>query len=136
MNSTVNPQELRQHKRLTTRFQIEFKLVGNSAAIKGMEYRAAVTRDISAGGVFLELLDSHITAQKDSVVDDFLIFKSQIDMRISLPARDNPIHAIGKAVWIEKQVPGKEYRHGIAISFTEISAEDRQFVDQYVLSRI
>jgi hypothetical protein len=115
---------------------VDFKLVGTSAAIKGMPYREAVTKDISAGGVFIELLDSHITAQRDSVVDDFLIFKSQIDMMISLPVRDEAIHAIGKAVWIEKQVPGRDYRHGIAISFTEITQDERHFIDQYVLSKI
>lgn len=136
MNPTVNPQDLRTHKRLQTRVRVDFKLVGTSAAIKGMPYREAVTKDISAGGVFIELLDSHITAQRDSVVDDFLIFKSQIDMMISLPVRDEAIHAIGKAVWIEKQVPGRDYRHGIAISFTEITQDERHFIDQYVLSKI
>ncbi|MCG3198021.1 MAG: PilZ domain-containing protein [Candidatus Omnitrophica bacterium] len=132
----TNPENLRQHVRLQARVRIEFKLVGSSAAIKGMNYREAFTRDISAGGVFIELLDTHLTQQRESVVDDFLLFKSQIDMQISLPVRDKPIHAIGKAVWIEKEVPGREYRHGIAISFTEIDQADRQAIDQYVLSKI
>lgn len=129
-------EELRIHKRLQARVDVKFKLVGTSAAIKGMPYRDAVTKDISAGGVFIELLDTHLTAQKESVVDDFLLFKSQIDMLISVPMREASIHAVGKAVWIEKQVPGREYRHGIAISFTEVNPEDRMAIDQYVLSRI
>ena len=45
------------------------------------------------------------------------------------------INAEGKAVWIEKKVPGKEreYRRGVAIQFTQIAPDDvariREFVD-------
>lgn len=132
----VEKPELRAHQRLQTRVRIEFKLVGTSEAVKDMQYREAFTRDISAGGVFIELMDTHLTPQQESVVDDFLLFKSQIHMRILLPNREIPINAVGKAVWIEKEVPGREYRHGVAISFTEIQDTDRQFVDSFVLSRV
>ena len=136
MSPIQDKSELRAHKRLQERVKVEFKLVGTSAAIKNMAYREAVTRDISAGGVFIELLDTHLTAQKQSVFDDFLLLKSDIDMQISVPTRQVPIHAVGKAVWIEKEVPGREYRHGIAISFTKIDPSDKEFIDQFVLSRI
>jgi len=101
-----------------------------------MKFVEARTRDISAGGVFIELLDQHLTHQNQSVVDDFLLFKSDIDMRIMVPTRQTPIPATGKAVWIEKETPGQEYRHGIAISFTSIEPSDRDFIDQFVMSRI
>lgn len=129
-------QDQRKHIRLKTRVEIEFRLVGTSSAIQGMPFRPAQTRDISAGGVFLELMNTHITDQQESVVDDFLLFKSQIELRITLPNHDDPIAAQGKAVWIEKETPGHEYRHGVAICFTEIAPEDRQLIDRFVLSRV
>jgi len=132
----ANAADLRTHPRLQTRAKVEIKLIGTSAAIQGMAYREATTRDISAGGAFIELLNTHLTAQNESVVDDFLLLKSEIHMRISLPDRDNPVIATGKAVWIEKEVPGKEYRQGIAISFTQIGDEDRAYIDSFVLSRV
>jgi c-di-GMP-binding flagellar brake protein YcgR len=111
-------------------------LVGSSEVIRDMPYRAGQTRDISAGGVFIELMETHLTKQNQSIVDDFLLFKNQIDLMISIPTRQQPIPAIGKAVWIEKEVPGREYRHGIAICFTEIDPGDKEFINQFVLSRI
>jgi c-di-GMP-binding flagellar brake protein YcgR len=136
MTHASDPANLRQHKRLRERIEVEFRLLGTSAAIKDMKYMPAQTRDISAGGVFIELLDKHITKQNQSVVDDFLLFKSEIDMQIKLPTRQTPIPAKGKAVWIEKETPGQEYRHGVAISFTNIEPSDKDFIDQFVMSRI
>jgi hypothetical protein len=132
----ANPADQRVHKRLQTRVKVEFKLIGSSAAVQNMPFREAMTRDISAGGVFIELFNTHLTPQNESVVDDFLLFKSQILMKILIPSKEIPITAKGKSVWIEKEVPGREYRHGIAISFTEIADEDRSFIDAFVLSRV
>ena len=136
MQQSANPENLREHKRLKERIDVQFKLVGSSEAIRDMQYRKGQTRDISAGGVFIELLDTHLTKQNQSIVDDFLLFKNQIDLMISMPTRHEPIHAVGKAVWIEKEVPGREYRHGIAICFTEIDPLHKEFINQFVLSRL
>ena len=136
MAQSSDPANQRKHARLRERIRVEFRLLGTSAAIKDMKFVEARTRDISAGGVFIELLDQHLTHQNQSVVDDFLLFKSDIDMRIMVPTRQTPIPATGKAVWIEKETPGQEYRHGIAISFTSIEPSDRDFIDQFVMSRI
>lgn len=136
MQPTADPANQRQHQRLRERIDIQFKLVGSSEVIKDMPYRKAQTRDISAGGAFIELMDTHLTHQNQSIVDDFLLFKNQIDLKISLPTRQQPIAAIGKAVWIEKEVPGREYRHGVAICFTEIDPADKEFINQFVLARI
>ncbi|MCA9417411.1 MAG: PilZ domain-containing protein [Candidatus Omnitrophica bacterium] len=136
MTQAADPQNQRQHKRLKERIDVQFKLVGSSEVIRDMQYRKAQTRDISAGGVFIELLDTHLTKQNQSIVDDFLLFKNQIDLLISMPTKQQPIHAAGKAVWIEKEVPGREYRHGIAICFTEVDPEDKEFINQFVLSRL
>jgi len=136
MAQSQDPANQRVHRRLKERIRVQIKLTGTSAAIQDMPYVEAHTRDISAGGIFIELLEKHLTAQNQSVVDDFLLFKSQIDMRIMMPTKDGLILAKGKAVWIEKEVPGQEFRHGVAISFTEIDPPDRDFIDQFVLSRI
>ncbi len=136
MQQSTDPANQRQHQRLQERIDVQFKLVGSSEVIRDMEYRSAQSRDISAGGVFIELLDTHLTKQNQSIVDDFLLFKNQIDIKILIPTRKEPIPAIGKAVWIEKEIPGREYRHGIAVCFTEINPEDKEFINQFVLSRL
>lgn len=124
-------EDLREHKRLQTRVGIEFRI---AASINDSRFIEAVTRDISAGGVFIELAESHLTVQSENDVDDFLLIKSPIELKISLPNQKNSIMAKGKAVWIEKQLPGKDYRHGVAITFTEIASDDRKLIDRYVLS--
>lgn len=126
-------EELREHKRLQTRVKVEFRITSTPEEPPFLE---AVTRDISAGGVFLELANTHLSAQSENEVDDFLLIKSPIELKISIPTLPESIIAKGKAVWIEKQLPGKDYRHGIAITFTEIAAEDRKMIDRYVLSRL
>ncbi len=125
--------DLREHKRLQTRVGIEFRI---ASSFNDANFIEAVTRDISAGGVFIELAGSHLSVQGENEVDDFLLIKSPIELKISLPNQKESIHAKGKAVWIEKQLPGKDYRHGVAITFTEIAAEDRKLIDRYVLSRL
>jgi c-di-GMP-binding flagellar brake protein YcgR len=136
MAQSGNAADQRVHKRLSERIRVEFRLLGTSAAIQNMPFMATQTRDISAGGLFIELMDKHITSQSQSVVDDFLLFKSELDLRIMLPTRQSPIPAQGKAVWIEKEVPGRDYRHGVAISFTRIDPGDRNFIDEFVMARL
>ncbi len=136
MHQTADPANQRQHPRLRERIDVQFKLVGSSEVIRDMKYRPAQTRDISAGGVFIELMESHLTKQNQSIVDDFLLFKNQLDLQISIPTRQQAIPALGKAVWIEKEVPGREYRHGIAVCFTEIDPGDKEFINQFVLSKV
>ncbi len=126
-------EDLREHKRLQTRVGVQFRI-----ATQGEEppYKEAVTRDISAGGVFIELAGAHLTTQDENEVDDYLLIKRPIELKISIPTQPDSILAIGKAVWIEKQLPGKDYRHGVAITFTEIASDDRKLIDRYVLSRL
>ncbi len=126
-------EDLREHKRLQARVRVEFRVASQP---DNPTYIEAVTRDISAGGVFIELAGSHLTIQGENEVDDFLLIKSPLDLKISLPSHSESILAKGKAVWIEKQLPGKDYRHGVAITFTEIATNDRKLIDRYVLSRL
>jgi c-di-GMP-binding flagellar brake protein YcgR len=128
-------EEQREHKRLQTRVKIEFRLAQPVHSITTNEYAQAITRDISAGGVFIETQDTEIAGLQELLSDDFLLFKTPIELRISIPACEQPILAIGKVVWIEKQIPGMDFHHGVAISFTEISHPDRKTIDNYVLSR-
>jgi c-di-GMP-binding flagellar brake protein YcgR len=129
----ASTEDLREHKRLQTRVGVEFRVASTNDESRFME---AITRDISAGGVFIELAGSHLTTQGENEVDDFLLIKSPIELKISLPSHSDNILAKGRAVWIEKQLPGKDYRHGVAITFTEIASDDRKLIDRYVLSRL
>lgn len=126
----------RVHQRLRTQVQVEINIDKDQADFNRDGFIGATTRDLSAGGIFIELAESHFAGQADFVIDDFLLLKHPILLKILLPVKSEPIKAKGKAVWIEKQLPGEDCQHGVAISFTEISAEDRKLIDNFILSRI
>ncbi len=130
--------EKRRHPRLKERIQMKFKLLGGSIVTKDIDFVTAITKDISEGGVFMELGDVRISESKNLAVDNFLLFKSILDVRVYLPTRSNPVRAMGKTVWIEKLVPGNEenFKHGVAVTFTEISEEDCQAIRDYVNAKL
>ena len=119
----ANGQEQRQYIRLKDRIKVTFKLVGGSTMTHNIQEMEAITKDISEGGLFIELKGKNISGTGNIAIDNFLLFKSVLDMRILLPGSAVPVQAKGKAVWIEKKVPGQDFNHGVAVAFTEVDGE-------------
>ncbi|MCK6497535.1 PilZ domain-containing protein [bacterium] len=128
--------EQRGHQRLKTQVLVEIKIQKTGNGQMDIRYIEATTRDLSAGGIFIELAGTQFSEQSDFRVDDFLLLKYPIQLRILLPNQEDLIQAEGKAVWIEKRMPGEGCRHGVAITFTLIDPQDRNAIDHFVLSRL
>ena len=128
----ANGQEQRQHFRLKDRVKVVFRLVGGSAMTQNLNELEAVTKDISEGGIFIELKGKNISGTGNIAIDNFLLFKSVLDMKIHLPDLTAPVNVKGKAVWIEKQVPGQDFRHGVAVAFTEVEGDGNLAIRSHI----
>jgi len=124
--------ERRQHDRFTAELPVTMRLVGGSAATKSLDVIHAVTRDVSEGGLYIELGDRFLTPAKNLAIDNFLIFRSDLELELNLPTQTIPVRAVGKSVWIEKKLPGKSFRHGIAITFKSIDDNDLKVLRQFL----
>ncbi len=96
--------EQRGHQRLKTQVLVEIKIQKTDNGQMEIRYIEATTRDLSAGGIFIELAGTQFSEQSDFRVDDFLLLKYPIQLRILLPNQEDLIQAEGKAVWIEKRL--------------------------------
>jgi hypothetical protein len=124
--------ENRRHPRVDTSVKVRFGFIDPPPSAPKVGKVEAETRNISEGGVFLELLGQK--QLRDDAIGNFLLFKSTLDLEIWLGSSDAPINCKGKAVWIEKKVPGKEasYCRGVAVQFVEIKPEAVTQIRDYV----
>lgn len=131
---TKTGRELRQFPRVEKAVRVRFQLTETPPSAPQFGYIEAVTRNISEGGVFLEIKEH--PKLRDDAVGNFILYKSRLKMEISLAGSDVPLGVKGKAVWIERKVPGKEteYHRGVAIQFLEVdpnvTATIRSFVSR------
>jgi len=133
--TSTNPENLRRHRRVETAVQLRFQIENPPPSMAHLGYIDAVTRNVSEGGVFIEL--GRQQKLRDDAIGNFLLLKSVLDMEIRLAPLGTTVRVKGKAVWIEKKVPGKEkdYCRGVAVQFTEVQPPDaasiRAFVDSF-----
>ncbi len=129
---TANGANKRRDPRVRRALRVRFKLTGGPASARNYDYIEAFSRNISAGGIFLEV--DKKSKLKDDAAGNFVLFKSTLAMEISLPGHENPVSARGKPVWIEKKVPGKEqqYSRGVAVQFIEIARDDLALVQRFI----
>lgn len=123
--------ELRQHVRAYHVFQVNFTLEGASVVTSRMGEVQAEGKNISEGGLYMELLNRQISDRHSTAVDNFLLFKSTLVLQVQLPD-ESLLTARGKAVWIEKETPGQPYRHGVAVAFTQLGPEERNAIKRFV----
>lgn len=132
IKSASTGRERRQHERVNVQLPVNIKLIGGSAATKNLAPIEAITRDISEGGIYIELGHRFISPARSYAIDNFLIFRSALHIDIKIPNQGLPLKAVGKAVWIEKEVPGKEFKHGIAVAFKDIDTEDFKILRKFL----
>ncbi len=132
MTSQPTGRDLRQHVRAYHVFQVKFTLEGASVVTSRMGEVLAEGKNISEGGLYMELLNRQISDRHSTAVDNFLLFKSTLVMQVQLAGEPKMVQAKGKAVWIEKETPGQPYRHGVAIAFTQLGPEDRSAIKRFV----
>ena len=124
----------RRHPRVHQAVKVCFRFVGGPPLAQNHGSIDAVTRDISEGGMFIELGQG--SKLRDDAIGNFMLFKSTLELEISLAGVSNPLHVQGKAVWIEKKVAGREadYCRGVAVQFTKVKPEDAAQIRDFIQS--
>ena len=122
----------RRHPRAHQAVQVRFRFVGGPPLARSQGPIDAVTRDISEGGMFIEL--GRQSRLRDDAIGNYFLFKSTIELEISLAGAPHPLRVQGKPVWIEKKVPGREadYCRGVAVQFTKVEPEDAARIRDFI----
>ena len=128
------PDNQRRHPRVQQAVKVSFRFCGGPAAANNFGSIEAVTRNISEGGIFIEL--GKQSKLRDDAVGNYLLFKSTLELEIFLAGSPRPLQVQGKSVWIEKKVAGREadYCRGVAIQFTQIDSQDAAQIRDFVQS--
>lgn len=132
MNDTPQGRENRRHARASLELPVRFKLRGGSAITSELAPIDAQTRNISAGGMFIDLGQTRVVPGQSMTAESFLLLKAEMDITLDLQDGGQPIQTTGKAVWVEKPVEGQEFKHGVAVQFFDITDEDRERIAQTV----
>jgi hypothetical protein len=114
--------ERRQYVRMNTVFPVEIELSEDTTGEKGVAgLLQAFTRDVSAGGMCLELksFDKHVEKR---ILPDI-----SVDLTINTTFAAHPIRAQAKIVWLRREV-GPLFRphYRIGIQYTEIDDKARR----------
>lgn len=127
--------EKRAHPRVAEAVKVRFRFAKGPGNAETYGYVEGVTRDISEGGLFIELGSKN--KFRDDPTGNFILFKSTLALEINL-AGAGMLNAFGKAVWIEKRNPEKEkeYCRGVAIQFTEMSVENTSRIRDFIQTRL
>lgn len=131
---TAVPENKRRHPRVQQAVKVRFRFLGGPPLAQNYGSIEAVTRDISEGGMFIEL--GRQSKLRDDAIGNFMLFKSTLELEISLAGVSHPLHVQGKSVWIEKKVAGREadYCRGVAVQFTKVQPEDAARIREFVQS--
>jgi len=115
--------ERRAFPRVSFDVEVNYKIISLPEKVSDLTMRS---KDISEGGiriVALEMLDPG----------------TMLDLKFLLPGLKEPMSAIARVVWTEEFMVGtlsssKAYEAGV--EFVSISKEDREEINQFVVSRL
>lgn len=124
--------EQRQHVRADLECRLTFRLRGGSVLTQNLPAFTATTRNISEGGLYMELGSRRLLPEESMTAESFVLLRATLEMEIDLEDGEAPIRAEGKAVWIERPVTGKEFRHGVAVQFQHIGETERRRIARRV----
>lgn len=111
--------EKRIDKRADFEERARFKLLGEDQSSVNTEYAPAVTRNISKGGVCME-------------VDNKIAEGNVIRVEIPVDKNDRPIKAFCEVQWCK---PVNDGKYEIGLSFIALKEEDAEFLNNYVNKR-
>ena len=104
-------QERRQHERISYRAPCRYEISANGNSSGGMESGTSFIKNISLGGLLIELM-------KSIAVD------SRLDLEVVLPTTSRPIRAQARVVWANR-LEDDGNRYNVGMCFTQISPEDK-----------
>jgi hypothetical protein len=111
--------EKRMDKRADIEEHARFKLLGEDQSSMNMEYAEAKTRNISRGGVCMDI--------------PYKIAEGNV-IRVEIPIEkiDRPIKAFCEVQWCR---PADQGRYEVGLSFIALKEEDAEFLNDYVNKR-
>lgn len=127
--------ERRRFERIDERLLVKFRLKGASEFGGSGQTYTTYTRNITDGGIMMELPEGSIGEGTNVALDNFLLFRSVLEFEIFLPPSQTPIHALGTTVWIEKHPGGPSGERGVGIQFKDLAEEYRRAIVEFIQSR-
>ncbi len=128
--------ERRRLDRIEERIQVRFRLRGGIGPDSGSTHYTTFTRNLTEGGLLLELPPETRDEGKNPVLDNFVLFRSILEIDIFLPPQHTPLHVHGTTVWIEKHPSGPSGERGIGIQFKDLDEESRKKLASFIASRL
>jgi len=118
LTERVAPLMMRAHPRVETAISATVRLTD------GRTYTSAEIRNISLGGVFIEMPEP-------------LGFGSEFDLEFKLPATAQVIRCRGLVVWNTKAQPEKgEGRPGMGVRLMKIGVQEMRVISEYVTAQL
>jgi len=115
-------EERRKYPRLKFNVDVDYKILRENGFIA----TKVETKDIGAGGICIVSLEKFDVG-------------NSLSLKFSLPGVNKPIKAIGRVAWVaEFSVGGDTPSHtayDTGIEFTEISDDDREKINEYVITQ-
>ena len=118
--------EKRQYVRMNTVFPVELEILSPSGQKVSRRLLQAFTRDVSEGGMCLEIKSFGAETEKQ-----FLIPDVQFDLTINPTFSHDPIKAIARIVWLRKQDKTSPPRYFIGVQYTDIDLRSRERLIRY-----
>lgn len=118
--------ENRQYVRMSTVFPVEIEVYQDDETPGSQKLLQAFTRDVSAGGMCLEL-------KSFGKEEEELLLKPEARLFLSInpPFSHHPIKAVSKIVWIRKDISLLPIRYLIGVSYTTIDGQSRKRLIDY-----
>ncbi|NOX97615.1 MAG: PilZ domain-containing protein [Nitrospirae bacterium] len=119
--------EKRKYVRLQPKeaISVHFKIVTKSEGEKVPIHHRAKTKNVSGGGMFLE-----IPLLEPKLLEGVLRGTHNLFLEINIPTSSYLVKALAKVVWIEGKT-SKQY--GVGVSFLSINEEDRDKLMEYII---
>ncbi|MBI3316286.1 MAG: PilZ domain-containing protein [Candidatus Omnitrophica bacterium] len=118
--------EKRQYVRMNTVFPVEVEILDEAGRKCSSGLLQAFTRDVSAGGMRLELKSF------DKATEKFLESPNlSFDLTINTPFSRNPIQARSKVAWLKKRENPLPVRYFIGVAYTQIDPAAQKRLIQY-----
>ena len=119
--------ERRKYVRLQPKeaISVRFKVVTQTEGEKTASSHRAKTKDVSGGGMFLE-----ISLLKPTLLEGVLRGTHNLFLEIDVPTLSHPLKALAKVVWVEGKASDK---YGVGVSFLSINEEDRDNLMEYII---
>ena len=118
--------EKRQYVRMDTVFPVELEVLQATGEKGPGSLLQAFTRDVSAGGMCLEL-----KVFAEDIEQKLSIPHSQLGLTINSTFAKRPVEAVAKIVWIQKQEAPLPSRYLIGVVYTQIDEKARARLIRY-----